>query len=128
MKSFILRTFCVRIARAAVSAACFSLAPAKAEMRSPTFANPPQLQETTPAGGPRAETFAETLVKPQIAPRKTLDLRVKMVNSRIYNPLSDSVDTVSLRGYIGADVDPDPLCRANDRSCARPARLDHTAQ
>jgi len=85
---------------------------ALAQAQERPFANPPILQETLPGGmtggvAPMSTFGLPTLSAAQAPPaRRTFDLDVGFIENGIYNPATDVVDKVSLRGYSGDGVDP----------------------
>jgi L-ascorbate oxidase len=80
-------------------------APAAGQNSGQVFANPPTLQERG-ALRPLLESIAPG-APPAPTGRRDFDLTVDYTKYKIWNPATQRSDTVRLRSYIGAGVDPD---------------------
>ena len=66
----------------------------------------PPLLDVKKGTAPRTTLMALPLGAPRMASEKQLDLNIEFTESKIYNPASGRYDTVRLRSYTGASVDP----------------------
>ncbi len=66
----------------------------------------PPLLDVKKGTPPRTTLMALPLGAPRMASEKQLDLNIEFTESKIYNPASGRYDTVRLRSYTGASVDP----------------------
>ena len=90
--------------------ALFATSPALAEPDERIVENPPLLQGRTEAApGLKMMSLQAPGPGPKIGTEKQFDLTIKKTTGKLFNPANPKdrpYDTVSLRSYVGTDVDP----------------------